>query len=68
MHENFQVLDSGLMISTQHPYLGASPDGIISCDCCGIVVNEIKCLYCKKDMSIDEAVESCLSLPNATAT
>ena len=40
-HENFQVRDSGLIISTQHPYLGASPDGIISCDCCGIGVNEI---------------------------
>ena len=56
-HENFQVRDSGLIISTQHPYLGASPDGIISCDCCGIGVNEIKCPYCKKDKSIDEAVE-----------
>ena len=33
-HKNFQVCDSGFVIDTDYPHLGASPDGIISCDCC----------------------------------
>ena len=56
-HENFQIRDSGVVISSDYPYLGASPDGIVSCSCCGIGVNEIKCPYCKRDNSINEAVE-----------
>ena len=56
-HENFQIRDSGLVISSDYPYLGASPDGIVSCSCCEIGVNEIKCPYCKRDNSINEAVE-----------
>ena len=30
-HENFQIRDSGLVISSDYPYLGVSPDGIVSC-------------------------------------
>ena len=33
-HINFQLQLSGLHIDTQHPYLGATPDGIVSCGCC----------------------------------
>ena len=32
-----------------YPTLGASPDGIISCDCCGIGTLEIKCPYCSQN-------------------
>ena len=42
IHENFQIFDSGLWINKDFPYLGASPDGIVSCDCCGIGMFEIK--------------------------
>ncbi|KAL3861842.1 hypothetical protein ACJMK2_007856 [Sinanodonta woodiana] len=35
-HTNFLVRSSGLFIHITHPEIGASPDGIISCDCCGI--------------------------------
>ena len=42
VHENFQIFDSGLWINKDFPYLGASPDGIVSCDCCGIGLCEIK--------------------------
>lgn len=42
VHENFQIFDSGLLINRDFPYLGASPDGIVSCDCCGIGLCEIK--------------------------
>ena len=44
-HDNFQVLDSGLVINPQWPFIGASPDGLIDCSCCGRGVLEIKCPY-----------------------
>lgn len=31
------------------PFIGASPDGIISCKCCNKGVLEVKCPYCAKD-------------------
>ena len=40
-HCNFSVRMSGLVIKPGLPYLGVSPDGIISCDCCGKGVLEI---------------------------
>ena len=44
-HKNFTVSDSGLFVSTEHPYLGASPDGLVTCECCGAGACEIKVLY-----------------------
>ena len=42
-HRNLKISDCGFFIDTQHPYVGASPDGIIECDCCERVVLEVKC-------------------------
>ena len=42
-HINFQ-----LHIDTQHPYLGVTPDGIVSCDCFGTGLLEIKCPFTYK--------------------
>ena len=42
------VSDSGLFVSTEHPYLGASPDGLATCDCCGAGGCEIKVLICAR--------------------
>ncbi|XP_068686439.1 uncharacterized protein [Montipora foliosa] len=53
VHENFQIFDSGLWINKDFPYFGASPDGIVSCDCCGIGLCEIKCPFCHKDSMLD---------------
>lgn len=39
---NFVVQLSGLVINPEYPLLGASPDGVVSCDCCGIGLVEIK--------------------------
>ena len=39
----FQVSSSGLMIHTQFPHMGATPDGVVNCECCGKGVLEIKC-------------------------
>ncbi|XP_057298733.1 uncharacterized protein LOC130629513 [Hydractinia symbiolongicarpus] len=33
IHTNFQVKTTGLHINTDFPYLAASPDGIVQCDC-----------------------------------
>lgn len=41
-HQQFKVEDSGLWLHTEHVHLGASPDGIVNCDCCGRGVLEIK--------------------------
>ena len=48
-HNDFSVSDSGLHINPRYPHLGATPDGIISCQCCGTGVLEIKCPYCRRD-------------------
>ena len=57
-HQNFTCKQSGLVISASHPYIGASPDGIINCDCCGLHVLEVKCPYCIR--MEDPSTASCL--------
>lgn len=42
-HSNVNIRECGLFIHPQQPYMGASPDGICSCDCCGDRLVEIKC-------------------------
>ena len=58
-HSHFSLLDSGLVLNPEWPFLGASPDGTVHCDCCGSGVVEIKCPYCHRH---DSALEnqSCL--------
>ena len=41
-HENLVVSDSGLFISIEYPFIGASPDGLVECSCCGQGICEIK--------------------------
>lgn len=56
-HKNFKVSDSGFVIDTNYPHLGASPDGIISCDCCnGCGVLEIKCPFSCRSVSWQEGI------------
>lgn len=42
---NFSVTEAGLVINSNIPYMGASADGIINCNCCGKGCLEIKCPY-----------------------
>ena len=44
-HSSLKVLPCGLYVNPLVPHLGASPDGIISCDCCGLGLLEVKCLF-----------------------
>ena len=56
-HSNFRVQDAGLFISLEKPYIGATPDGIVMCDCCQKRTLEVKCPHCFKDNLPDEDVK-----------
>ena len=56
VHSGFVCKESGLIISITYPFIGASPDGIIQCECCtGIGVLEVKCPYCVRDVEPSSA-------------
>ncbi|CAN7983492.1 unnamed protein product [Ixodes hexagonus] len=42
-HANLTIQESGLLIMKSEPCVGASPDGIVTCDCCERRVIEVKC-------------------------
>ena len=44
-HKEFKTEVSGLYISHRFPFLGASPDRLTQCTCCGHGLLEIKCPY-----------------------
>ena len=54
-HPDFSLSVSGLVVNPAWPFLGASPDGIINCTCCGMDVLEIKCPFTCKDRSFIDA-------------
>lgn len=54
-HVNFNSSDSGLHLNPQYPFLGASPDGHVSCDCCGSGIVEVKCPFCLEKNSFEDA-------------
>ena len=45
LHNEHTVRKAGHFISREHPFLAASPDGIIACSCCGMGCLEVKCPY-----------------------
>ena len=51
-HVDFKCKKSGFCINSNYPYIGASPDAIISFKCCGTGVLEVKCPFCIKDQEI----------------
>ena len=44
-HGNFIYRAAGLFVDVENVHLGASPDGLVTCDCCGEGLIEIKCPY-----------------------
>ena len=49
-HQGVCVRCCGLVVNPKYPFLGASPDGILSCTCCSdTVLVEIKCPYKYRD-------------------
>lgn len=43
-HAGFSCMDSGLWLNPKWPYMGSTPDGIVTCDCHGTGICEIKVL------------------------
>lgn len=54
-HSSFSINDAGLFINPDTPFIGATPDGLVHCDCCGDGVLEVKCPYSKKDVPMETA-------------
>ncbi|XP_021379090.1 uncharacterized protein LOC110466710 [Mizuhopecten yessoensis] len=47
-HRSVIYSECGLFVDKRHPFLGASPDLLLSCSCCGEGLLEIKCPMVKK--------------------
>ena len=56
-HKSFSFTTSGLYISAAYPFLGTTPDGILSCQCCGFGVLEIKCPLSSRDFDISQYLD-----------
>lgn len=54
-HQNCKLTKSGLCVLEGKPYIGASPDGIMTCSCCGTTAVEIKCPHSILDSCVNEA-------------
>ena len=48
-HLSLKVTECGLYVDPEQPYLGASPDGIVTCTCCGKGLVERKCPFFIKE-------------------
>ena len=51
-HDALTVAESGLIINPKYPHIGASPDGVVSCNCCGTFVLEVKCPHCSRNKKL----------------
>ena len=57
-HTSFTLRESpGLHINPRYPHLGASPDGVVHCECHGNGIVEVKCPYCKRNDTIEDAAD-----------
>ncbi|XP_057294277.1 uncharacterized protein LOC130622783 [Hydractinia symbiolongicarpus] len=66
-HKKFSVRCTGFHISLQHPFVGASPDGIAHCACHKTGLLEIKCPWTYRNLTAKEYAEkkeSCLHVVN----
>lgn len=50
-HEKFNISNCGFFISKEIPFIGATPDAVVSCSCCGDGLAEIKCSFSYQDKS-----------------
>ena len=48
-HTDFEIKPSGFFVDGKDSYIGATPDGLINCTCCGMGVLEIKCPFCARE-------------------
>ncbi|XP_061669646.1 uncharacterized protein LOC133497619 [Syngnathoides biaculeatus] len=50
-HTDFRTRECGFFVWKENPHMGASPDAIVRCRCCGLGCLEIKCCHCRKPKS-----------------
>jgi hypothetical protein len=55
IHIEFECQQSGFKVNRDHPFMGASPDGITKCMCCGVGTLEIKCPFNHRKVTVAEA-------------
>ena len=48
-HVRLSFIDPGMTVMREHPFISASPDLDVSCDCCGDGLAEFKCPASSKD-------------------
>ena len=58
-HKSFTITDLGFVLDPMYPFMGASPDGLVNCSCCGSGVVEIKSLYTCKDKEFHDVLNEC---------
>lgn len=63
-HIDFACTRSGLHLSSAYPFVGATPDAVVSCACCGKGVVEFKCPFLLKDAKDFNAAKTCLTDSN----
>ena len=44
-HKNVKITSCGLFLCEDMPFVGGSPDSIVSCDCCDMACIEVKCPF-----------------------
>ena len=55
-HTSISVTPCGLFVDQDASYLGASPDALVQCTCCGLGVVEVKCPLCAQGADTLEEV------------
>ena len=61
LHRNFKSKKCGLFVDGNRPYIGASPDALMECECHQKFVIEIKCLYALREitkLTLDNALKT----------
>ena len=48
-HSGFIIKSCGFIVDKEAPFLGASPDALVECTCCGYGVLEVKCPFSAKE-------------------
>lgn len=61
--KDYNVIETGLIVSKLNPWLSSSPDGVVFKDGKPTALLEIKCPYLGKTNSIDQTMNSCIKLP-----
>ena len=53
-HQNLKVEETGFYVRVEHPYIGASADGLAECDCHGQGLLKIKCPWSHRNLTLSE--------------